>query len=92
MRDIPRGPIPLIGGATVDLDHADPMDIVRAIANTMPHYAQAVGKHVATTEAMLGECVRVLRKMGINEVPRALRAPAAPPIDIGGGNGDGPQL
>jgi len=83
--DLPRfkTPIPLIGGATVSLEQASPMEIVMEVSKHMPHYAQAVAQHVQSTEAMLGECVNVLRRMGITEVRRAPKQA----IDPNGGNG-----
>jgi len=89
MREVPRMPnVPLIGGVTVRIDDAEPIDIVMEIAKYMPHYAQAVGQHVQSTEAMLGECVRVLKGMGILEVRRAnISMPMNAPNDSNGGNG-----
>jgi hypothetical protein len=89
MREVPRMPnVPLIGGVTVRIDDAEPIDIVMEIAKYMPHYAQAVGQHVQSTEAMLGECIKVLKAMGHTEVRRAnISLPREAPNDINGGNG-----
>jgi hypothetical protein len=81
-----KAAIPLIGGVTVSLDQASPMEIVMEVSKHMPHYAQAVAQHVQSVEAMLGECVNVLRRMGITELRRAPKQ-AIDPNEGNGGNG-----
>jgi hypothetical protein len=85
------GRVPLVGGATVNIDNASPADIVEAMRKLMPHYAQAVYRQVTNTGLMLGECLRVLKAAGMTEIPRA-RA-VAPNGGNGGDEGeDGPGI
>lgn len=90
MRNLSRGPIPLIGGATVTLEQAAPRDLVHAIREYMPGYAQMAYQHVVQHEAIMAEIRNMLAKVGVTTIRRAPSQQQRPPEPIdGGGNGDG---